>query len=365
MKSKRIIDSWNKIEPDNAAQKRMLSNVLSHAEKSASFAGKEKMNRKNTWKYAGAIAAVVVVAVCAAIIIPVLSGNQSNINVVENLPINTASDMSEPNKSALPQESDANDTVQNRIIAQQEFGVVSLCARSPVEVQSTAINAGVPPDKLDEVACYEDDMYTYIFYDDGTPAGILATYMVDGDYDSEFTKEKKSLSEKEAISLATAALKKYTESYSEEAKDRFKMEVWHMEEEDMNGYPIWQLTFTEYTPSGIRRNYLSVWIDMFGNVAEVTFGIRSDFIDEELDALETIDREQAISLAIAQIKKEGHEFELDDFTVKAELFDFKNTLWWEIILDEKPEVADEFPRGFAITLNAVTGEPMGSVDTLG
>lgn len=46
MKSKRIINSWNKIEPDKEAQKRMLSNVLSHVKRSASFAGKEKMSRK-------------------------------------------------------------------------------------------------------------------------------------------------------------------------------------------------------------------------------------------------------------------------------------------------------------------------------
>lgn len=227
-----------------------------------------------------------------------------------------------------------------------------------MEVNNLVMKAGVPSYKIDEVACYEDDMYTYMFYDDGKPAGILAAYMVDGDDDSEFTKEKRSLSEKEAISLATSALKKYTESYSEETKDRFKMEVWHMEEEDMNGYPIWRLSFTEYTPSGIRRNVLLVEIDMFGNVACVTFGIRSDYIDAELDAIETIDREQAINLALEQFEKDGNLIDLEDFIVEAELFDFKDTLWWDIIFDEKSEGEDKITRGFAVTLNAVTGELM-------
>ena len=354
MKYKKIIDSWNKIEPDEAAQERMLLNVLGYYVKPTLFARKKKrMNKKKIWEYAVSIAVVAVVAVGSLIIVPTLSGNQQDINVVEN-PVNTTSSDNIPFEDGNTK----NEIIKNRIITQQEFGVVSLSTRSPAEVNNLALMTGVPLEKTNEVVCYEDDMYIYYFYDDGTSAGIMAKYLIDSDYDPAFVWQEQQLLEEDALVLAKIALLKYCESYTEETEDRFKVEIWHAEENGLNHYPEWRLIFTEYTPSGIRRNFLSVGIDAYGNVAEVTFGIRSDFTDEELDAIETIDREQAVSIAIEQLEKEGQIIKIEDFVVTSELFDFKETLWWDITFDEKTKIAGEFPRSYGYSINAVTGEPM-------
>jgi hypothetical protein len=99
-----------------------------------------------------------------------------------------------------------------------------------------------------------------------------------------------------------------------------------------------------------------VEIDAYGNVAAVMFGIRSDATDEELNAIDIIDQETAISLAVAQLKEEGNAIETEDFYIEAELFDFDEALWWSVTFEKKPDAADAFPRGFFVTLNAETGD---------
>lgn len=73
MKNKQIIDSWNKIEPDSAADARMLEAILARNQPGKTKQ-KEAYSMKKTynWKRLAPIAACLALAVAGAVIIPQL-----------------------------------------------------------------------------------------------------------------------------------------------------------------------------------------------------------------------------------------------------------------------------------------------------
>jgi len=67
MKSKRIIDSWNKIEPDSAADARMLTAIINHNQARTAKIGKSFSEREIVnWRLLAPIAACLIIAVTIA-----------------------------------------------------------------------------------------------------------------------------------------------------------------------------------------------------------------------------------------------------------------------------------------------------------
>lgn len=80
MKNKRIVDSWNKIEPDAAAEARMLDSILAHNHSGEAEEGKViTMNKVFNWKRLTTIAACLVMAV--AITIPFLNNGSGDFDL--------------------------------------------------------------------------------------------------------------------------------------------------------------------------------------------------------------------------------------------------------------------------------------------
>lgn len=64
MKNKRIVDSWNKIEPDATAEARMLDSILAHTHSGEAEEGKViTMNKVFNWKRLAPIAACLVLVI--------------------------------------------------------------------------------------------------------------------------------------------------------------------------------------------------------------------------------------------------------------------------------------------------------------
>ena len=127
-------------------------------------------------------------------------------------PINDVDAVAVESASPESAESVALLSAQEKIIEQQEYGVVSLSTQSAEIIQSIAKRAGIADDEAADVSCYEDDEYYYFFYPDGTVAGVMAA---DGDTDEEDEPWVK-LSEDEAVALAKSVLLKYCDSYTED-----------------------------------------------------------------------------------------------------------------------------------------------------
>lgn len=80
MKNKRIVDSWNKIEPDATAEARMLDSILAHNHSSEAEGGKViTMNKVFNWKRLVPIAACLALAV--AIIIPFINNGSGDFDL--------------------------------------------------------------------------------------------------------------------------------------------------------------------------------------------------------------------------------------------------------------------------------------------
>jgi hypothetical protein len=210
-----------------------------------------------------------------------------------------------------------------------------------------------------DVMCYEDEEYVYFFCYDGTVAGVMAAYLYDGDSDRE-NDPWVLLSEDEAVALAKSALLKFCDNYTEETADRFTVEADHTEAGNIPHYPEWRISFTEYSAGGIRRNTASVEIDTAGRVAAVFFGHRSDLSDEELDEVEYISEETAVSLALDQLKAKGYEVDLEHFTVKAALGENNELVSWVLKFEEIKGADGSYARpwqqAYFITLDARTGD---------
>ena len=138
------------------------------------------------------------------------------------------------------------------------------------------------------------------------------------------------------------------------------METHNADADGIPHYPEWRITFTEYTPGGIIRNTVSVEIDTAGRVAAVLFGTRSDIPDEELDEAAYIPEETAVSLALAQLRAEGYDVDLEHFTVEAILSENKGSVNWVLTFLEI-ENADggyalAWQQAYWVVLDASTGE---------
>ena len=80
MKNKRIVDSWNKIEPNAAAEARMLESILARNHSGEALEGKViEMNKVFKWKRLAPIAACLVLAI--AISIPFLNNGRGDFNL--------------------------------------------------------------------------------------------------------------------------------------------------------------------------------------------------------------------------------------------------------------------------------------------
>lgn len=252
----------------------------------------------------------------------------------------------------------SNITTQDKIIDSQEYGVVSLSSRSSTEITELALSLNIPSSEVENVSEYEDEKYIYLFYEDGTVAGIIATYLNDDTIDPSTLWSKISLSEEDAIALAKEALLKYCDDYTEETASLFSIQVTYLDE---NSYPVWQITFTEYTEDGsIQRNILNVRIDGYGNVAEVSFGKRSSVNDDELTQTEYITEENAVSLAIDQLEMNGYEVDTQDYEVIAQKVEIKGVVTWKLTFEEKADENGEYQypwqQVYYVTLSAVSGE---------
>lgn len=264
-------------------------------------------------------------------------------------------------KTSTPSEPTMLLTAQESIIKSKEFGVVSLSTRSVDEIEDIAKLAGVMDVSSEEVNCYEDETYIYFFYEDGRVAGIMASYMIDNpsEGDPAVNKNWVRLSEDEAITLAKSTLLKYCESYTEDTAERFTIEA-SGEKSNVPHHPDWRITFTEHTASGILRNVVTVDIDMFGNVATVFFGLRSDISDHELENREYITVERATSIALEQLRIEGREVDLEHFTVDANMVEHEGSVAWVLVFKEIEDADGEYMHGWRqvywVVLDASTGD---------
>lgn len=330
-----------------------VNGVLSSITNSCKYSQQihQNVNKKWVWKYAVSAAALAIIGIGIAIGHFFLD-NPQNLIIAENT---SAVSTSAP-KSTIGEPL----TVQERVIEANEYGVVTLSMRSSADVKMLMEQAGIPDENTDQVQCYEDEKYLYFFNDDGTAAGVMATYMSDSTFDPETIWDKVHLSEEDAIGLAKRALLKYCDSYTDETADRFKIETWNADEDDIPHFPEWRLTFSEYTQSGICRNTILVEIDMYGNVAAILFGLRSNFTDEQLEKNVYISKESAIAFALEQFKKEERDVDLKHFTVTANLLENKGKVNWMLFFEEIADESGEYVNGWRqcywMVLDAISGE---------
>lgn len=311
----------------------------------------QRIKKIYIWKYAVSIVAIAVIIIGITFGYS-LFGQQQNPIIAENIHEVTPSMIPSPIKVQL--------TVQERVVKEQEYGTVSLSMRSLAEVQALMQLTGVPDEEVDKVHCYEDERYVYFFYGDGTVAGIMASYLNDNTFDPDTVWSKVHLSEDEAIAIAKETLLKYCDTYSEDTAERFTVEAWNADADDIPHYPEWSITFKEHTQNGICRNTILVEIDMYGKIATVLFGVRSNVSDEQLEQNVYISEETAISLALAQFKKEERGVDLEHFSVTATLVEHNGTVEWvlffEEIADEEGKYLFGWKQSYWMLLDAVSGE---------
>ena len=310
------------------------------------------------------VAAVLVIVAIGSVfwIQHTVNQNHSALPLVENTN-NPLIVVESPVYTVAPTESIVLLSTKDKIIEQQEYGVVSLCVRRTENIQTIAKSLGVTDSRDLTLDCYEDDQYIYFFSEDGAVAGVMASYLIDNpsEYDPAINKNWVRLSEDEAVALARSAVLKYCDNYTEDTSERFTVKVWG-EKSDVPHYPDWRITFTEHTASGIQRNTITVNIDMLGNVATVFFGLRSDVSDEELEKSEYISEETAISLALDQLKIEGYEVGFEHYTVTANMVEVEGSVSWvlafELMKNADGEYIKPLPwkRAYWAVLNASTGE---------
>lgn len=312
----------------------------------------KKRQSRNKKAFCGAVAAGILAIGTAVIFI-----HRHGAFPLETRPYETGSPAVE-NEPDEAHESDVSLSVQERIVKRQEYGAVGPSARSAEDIRSLAKIAGVPDDEAERVRCYEDEAYVYFFYEDGTAAGIMAEYLT-GD-SSEEVRPFVKLPEDEAVALAESALMKYCGSYTQETAERFTAEAWNAGADSVPHYPEWRITFTERTAGGIRRNTVSVEIDMSGRVAAVFFGVRSGVPDGELEEGAYVSEETAVSLALAQFRHEGREVDVEHFTVTAEMVEHEGSAAWVLRFEEMKNAdggyAFAWRQIYWMTLDANTGE---------
>ena len=321
-----------------------ISNASNHSQQTY-----QNVNKKWIWKYAVSAAALAIVGIGIAM------------GHFFHKPQNLISENTSPARTSAPEPTITEPlTAQERVIKANEYGVVTLSKRSPTDIKMLMNHAGITDKNSEQIQCYEDERYLYYFNDDGTAVGVMATYLYDSTFDPETVWSRVNLSEEEAIALAKTALLKYCDSYTDDTADRFKIEAWNADEDDIPHFPEWHLTFSEYTPSGICRNTIIVEIDMYGKVAAVLFGLRSHFADEYLEQNEFISKESAIAIALEQFKKEERDVDLKHFTVTANLHEFKGKVSWRLVFEEianeNGEYLNFWRRCYQMVLDAISGE---------
>lgn len=306
------------------------------------------------------VAAAVMVIVFGGIFVGHQTAKQNNaVLPLENQTSDPSIAIESPKNMIAPTEANLLLSAKEKIVKQQEYGVVSLCARPTVEIQTLAKRA-VANVEATEVSCYEDEQYIYFFSENGAVAGIMAKYMADESNDYPLYTDWVKLSEENAIALAKSALIKYCESYTEDTADRFSVETWYADAGNVQHYIDWRINFKEYTPNGIQRNTIIVEIDTMGNVATIFFGNRSDVSDHELENSEYISEETAILHALDQFKKEGREVDLDHFTVTSDMMEHEGTVVWHLYFEELNNTDGGYAKGrkqiYWMILSANTGE---------
>ncbi len=271
----------------------------------------------------------------------------------------------DPKNTVAPTESAVLRSTKDKIIEQQVYGVVNLCARPSEEIQAIAMRVGVSNSYGSTYDCFEDDQYIYVFSEGGAIAGVMASYLIDnpGEYDPAINMNWVRLSENEAVTLARAAVLKFCDSYTEETSESYTVSA-RGENSDVPHYPDWRVTFTEQVVSGIRRNTITVEIDMLGNVAAVFFGSRSDVTDEELENNEYISEDAAISLALNHFAQENREVDLEHFTVTTAMVEHDGSVVWTMRFEEIENsdggYKNSWKQVYWTVINATTGEWISS-----
>lgn len=344
-----LLDSLQDIKMPDERRKVVIKNILAQVDMiQLSQKRKQSKKKKLIWRCTVSFAVVAIFILGIKNLYPLLCGGQNDASIAKNTPEYTdSSNNVSPNMI----------TTRERIVKKKEYGVVNLSKRSSSEISTLIHLGGVTFDKSQEVKCYEDEKNIYFFYEDGTVAGVMAAYLNDPTYAPDALWSVKSLSEEEAVVLAKKALLKYYEYYTSETAERFISETWHDDEDDAQHYPEWRITFREYTESGICRNTVEVDIDIYGNIAEVFFGIRSNVSDKELLDNKYITEENAISCALAQFAREKLDVDLEHFQVRTNLKERKGSVVWEIYFEEveKNGYKQEYQQFYWMTLEAVSG----------
>lgn len=323
-------------------------------------ATRKKSNYKIKFLYAAAAVALAIAGLILGLHAILYNQEPAYHSEIDTSPKNYQVDES-TQKTSIPTNQNILLTTQESIITNREFGLVRLSTRAVEEIEDIAKLAGVIDAGPEKVSCYEDETYIYFFYEDGTVAGIMASYLIDNPIESDpaINKNWVRLSEDEAIALAKSALLKYCQTYTEVTAERFTIEA-RGEKSDVPHHPDWRITFTEHTASGIQRNTVTVEIDMLGNVATIFFGLRSDISDQELENREYITVETATSLALDQLKMEGREVNLNRFTVTAKMVEHEGSVACVLVFKEIENADGEYVFGWRqvywVILDASTGE---------
>lgn len=350
MDGKNQLSSFDNIKMPDERKKVVLDRILSQVNViESSQKRKSMLGKQYILKYSVAVAVLFVLILGTKIIYPFSRGVQNNSNIAKITPIYTSSPETTTTQRL---------TARERIIKEKEYGVVSLSHRSSEEINTLIQRGGITNNTLQDVNCYEDEKYIYVFYDDGRVAGVKATYLDDPDSEANSDWSEKKLSEEEAVLLAQNALQKYCDSYTAETKDRFIPEIWNSEEDDTQYFPEWRITFAEYTESGICRNTIEATIDIYGNIAELSFGIRSNVSDEELMSKEYITKEDVISFALVQFEKEKINIDLKHFKVSATLFERNGSVVWELNFEELEDDGYllAYQQIYSMTFDAISGK---------
>ena len=209
VRNKKIVDSWNKINPDNATHERMLGNILERAHSDKTKKGSERNMTIKPWKILAPIAACAILVLAIAIPTLMQSGgiyipqapggnisqpaaNGGHEHLIYPLTFNTTD-------SVMSVSIDRRIAFFHDVVTDEQMGAVFPGLNLPLEVRALYLDDG----SLVEVSAFEPEsgvmirlaegalMHTMLFHFDQPPQvsylhGVAVTAAKSGDDDFAF-----------------------------------------------------------------------------------------------------------------------------------------------------------------------------------
>ncbi len=254
-----------------------------------------------------------------------------------------------------------HETMQQRILRQREYGMVSLSTR-PGVLETIMDASALHKDEADNVALYKDENQFYLFQKDGSLAGISTAYTLEPGFIPPEDCSPEVLCKEEAIAAAEDAILKYCEYYALAEKERYRITACELPERDStNLYPVWRLVFSEYNEAGARLGSIIAELDKWGNVSHISFGVQSMLTDEQLARCVYITADRVERQAVKALSASCPEVDPLDYRMTGSISEFGSNVIWECaFMPKSPKLGSGWVEGYIVTVNSDTGKTIVS-----